>query len=220
MSSILSDMIYRLGTTFWLSGTTQGDAAGARYHIDGAPAHASRARIVTFLRREWAYLTMVTLVLFGVALTSISWPGMATYWMVLTPLFGLFCVAAQWGDVQDLKARWRLVQRQVLHWFGVILAMNLVFVSDVEKIMNSDASGLMVLTVFALGTFSAGIITGAWRISLVGFLMGLEVPAIAWLEESTLLLILLLVLAIIGIVLAFYLHNLGEIKRVTKSPFT
>jgi hypothetical protein len=60
--------------------------------------------------------------------------------------------------------------------------MKLVFVSD------------------ALGTFTAGIITGAWRICLVGFLMGLEVPAIAWLEESMLLLILLLALAIIAMV--------------------
>jgi hypothetical protein len=212
MSTILSDMRFRLDTTYGrLRDTIHGN--------DGATAGASRSRVVSFLRREWAYITMVTLVLFGVALTSISRPGMATYWVVLTPLFGLICVAARWRDVQDRKARWQLVQTQMLHWFGVILAMKLVFVSDVMKIMNSDASGLMVLTIFALGTFTAGILTGAWRICLIGVLMGLEVPAIAWLEESTLLLILLLALAIIGMVVPFYLHNLHESKRMPRSSF-
>jgi hypothetical protein len=220
MSKVLSDMTFRLGATYGrLRDTNHGNAADARHRLDGATTRPSRSRVVSFLRREWAYITMVILVLFGVALTSISRPGMATYWMVLTPLFGLICVAARWRDVQDRKARWQLVQTQVLHWFGVILAMKLVFVSDVMKIMNSDASGLMVLTIFALGTFSAGIITGAWRICLVGFLMGLEVPAIAWLEESTLLLILVLALAIIGMVVLFYLHSLDEVTGIPRSPF-
>jgi hypothetical protein len=220
MSTVLSDMTFSLRTTYGrLKNTNHGNAADARHHLDRATAHTARSRVVTFLRRDCPYIAMVILVLFGVALTSISRPGMATYWIVLTPVFGFICVAARWRDVQDRKARWQLVQTQALHWFGVILAMNLVFVSDVEKIMNSDATGLMLLTVFALGTFTAGIITGAWRICLIGLLMGLEVPAIAWLEESTLLLILLLAVAIIAMVVLFYLHNSREIKRIPRSPF-
>lgn len=56
--------------------------------------------------------------------------------------------------------------------------------------MNADATALMVLALLALGTFTAGIQTDCWRISLVGIVLGLAVPAAAWLEQSTLLLLL------------------------------
>jgi hypothetical protein len=40
------------------------------------------------------------------------------------------------------------------------------------------------LTVLALGTFTAGIHIASWCICLVGVVLALGVPAIAWLEQS------------------------------------
>jgi hypothetical protein len=72
-----------------------------------------------------------------------------------------------------------------------MFAISLVFVSEVKQMMNADASALMVMTILALGTFIAGnYSSGGWRISLVGFQLALGVPAVAWLEQSTLLLVL------------------------------
>jgi hypothetical protein len=68
--------------------------------------------------------------------------------------------------------------------------MYLVFVADVKQMMNSDASALVVLTLLALGTFTAGVHVAAWRICLVGVVLALAVPAISWLEQATLLLLL------------------------------
>ena len=45
-----------------------------------------------------------------------------------------------------------LVWKQVLHWAAVLVAMHLMFVADVARMMNSDASALAVLTLLALGT--------------------------------------------------------------------
>ena len=56
--------------------------------------------------------------------------------------------------------------------------------------MNSDATALETLTLLALGTFTAGVHISSWRICLVGVLLALGVPAISWLEESTLLIVL------------------------------
>lgn len=151
---------------------------------------ASRMSARALLFREWPYLAMLLLALFGVAYTSVSRQGMTIYWMILVPCFAVICIAGHWKDVVGRDGQRRLIRRQVLHWFGVILAMNLVFVADVEKMMNSDASALMALTVLALGAFTAGIEVNSWRISVVGTVLGLGVPAIAWLEESTLLLLL------------------------------
>jgi hypothetical protein len=71
--------------------------------------------------------------------------------------------------------------------------------------MNADATGLAILMLLALGTFTAGIHILAWQICLVGVVMALGVPGIAWMERSALLLgagtLLLL-----GIGVAFWLH--------------
>jgi hypothetical protein len=52
------------------------------------------------------------------------------------------------------------------------------------------------LTLLALGTFTAGIHITAWRICLVGIVLGIGVPAIAWLEQSALLLLLVAVVLV------------------------
>ena len=93
---------------------------------------------------------------------------MAAYWIVLAPLIGAICVASRWREIEDRDERMHLVWKQVLHWAAVLVAMHLMFVADVARMMNSDASALAVLTLLALGTFTAGVHIGSWRICLVG----------------------------------------------------
>jgi hypothetical protein len=144
----------------------------------------------TLLRRQWPYLLMVVLALFGIAYTSISRTSMVFYWIALAPLMGVICVITRWQDIRDRDERLRLVWTQALHWTAVLVAMHLMFVADVARMMNSDAGALAVLTLLALGTFTAGVHIGAWRICLVGLIFGLGVPGIAWLEQSALFLLL------------------------------
>jgi hypothetical protein len=85
------------------------------------------------------------------------------------------------------------------------LAMRLMFIADVGRMMNADASALAALVVLALGTFTAGVHIGAWRICLVGLIMAAGVPGIAWLDRSALFL-LLAGLILIAIVTPLYWH--------------
>lgn len=158
--------------------------------LDSHDYDERRARLRSFLFRQSPYFAMLALALFGVAYTSVTRHGMTTYWVLLAPLFGAITVAAGWPDAQSSETRWRLIRTQALHWGAVLAAMSLVFIGDVKQLMGSDVSALIVLTLLALGCFTAGVHTGAWRISLVGVVLGLGVPAIAWLEESTLLILL------------------------------
>lgn len=151
----------------------------------------------SFFLRQWPYFIMLVLALFGVAYASVMRQGMTTYWIILAPIFGLISIAAGWGEAENAEEKWRLVRTQVVHWGAVLAAMCLVFIGDVKQMMNSDSSALTVLTILALGSFTAGVHAEAWRVSLVGLLLALAVPAIAWLEESTLL-ILLIVAVIAG----------------------
>jgi len=97
-----------------------------------------------------------------------------------------------------------LIWTQALHWGAVLVAMRLLFVADVSRMMNADASALAALTVLALGTFTAGVHIAAWRICLVGTVLALGVPAIAWLEQSALLLLLVTIVVVAAIAPFFW----------------
>jgi hypothetical protein len=157
----------------------------------------------TFLIREWPYLLVLVLALFGIAYTSFSRAPMTTYWIVLAPFIGVICVVTRWRDAHSRDERLRLVWTQALHWAAVLLAMRLMFVADVARMMNADASALAALTLLALGTFTAGVHIAAWRICLVGLVLGVGVPGIAWLEQSALFL-LLAALVVIAVIAPFF----------------
>ena len=170
---------------------------------------ASRFSLRAFLIRDWPYFAMLALAIFGVAYTSVARQAMTTYWIILAPLFAVICVITHWRDVEGKAPHWHLIQTEALHWVAVLVAMYLVFVADVKQMMNSDASALMVLTLLALGTFTAGVHVAAWRICLVGVALALAVPAIAWLEQATLLL-LLGAIVLLSIAVLYVMHHRRE----------
>jgi hypothetical protein len=163
---------------------------------DSSAPEAWRFDPRAFLVREWPYLLVLILALFGVAFTSFAKTPLTTYWIILAPFIGVICVVTHWQDAESREQRMRLIWTLALHWVAVLVAMHLMFVADVSRMMNADASALAALTVLALGTFTAGIHIASWRICLVGVVLALGVPAIAWLEQSALLLLLIAVVLV------------------------
>jgi hypothetical protein len=157
---------------------------------------------VSFWLRELPYVVVLILTLFGVAYASFSRQSMVGYWEFLAPVIGLLCVRIAWPQESDKAARLRLVWTQVLHWLAFLVAMNLLLLSGVASMLSPDATGLTILTLLALGTFVAGVHIQAWQICILGMVMGLGVPAIAWIERSALLLLLAVTaLAVVGLAL-------------------
>lgn len=155
-------------------------------------------KLLHFVMREWPYLAMLVLALFGVAYTSITRTPMTFYWFALTPFIGIVCVVTRWPATKNRDERLNLVWTQALHWGAVLAAMELLYIADVGNVLSTDSRALYVLTLLALGTFTAGVHIAAWRICLVGIILALGVPAIAWLQQSALL-ISLAVLIVVGI---------------------
>ena len=58
--------------------------------------------LLRFLAREWPYLVILVLSLFGVAYTSITRTPMTLYWFVLAPFIGLVCVVTRWPATQPV----------------------------------------------------------------------------------------------------------------------
>jgi hypothetical protein len=53
------------------------------YDSDTYSTHEPRFSLRSFLVRDWPYLAMLALALFGVAYTSIARQAMTTYWIAL-----------------------------------------------------------------------------------------------------------------------------------------
>lgn len=160
------------------------------------------SRIARFWLRELPYVIVLALTIFGVAYTSVSHQPLIGYWQFLAVAVGLVCVTTGWLHIHDPKARFRMIWTQALHWVAFLVAMNIVLLANVQLTLTATATGLTLLMLLALGTFVAGVHV-SWQICVLGLVMGLLVPAIAWLTQSALMLLLTLV-AILGIVMTFW----------------
>jgi hypothetical protein len=159
----------------------------------------------SFWLRELPYAAVFVLAIFGIAYNSYSKQSIVGYWEFLALVICVVCVGSGWPHAHDKKARLRLVWTQALHWLAFLVAMNVMLLPNVQRMMNADATSLAILTLLALGTFTAGVHILSWQICLVGIVMAVGVPASAWLERSALLLSVS-ALALLGIGLASWLY--------------
>jgi hypothetical protein len=150
-----------------------------------------RARHLSFWIRELPFSIVLILTLIGVAYISFSKQPITAYWEILAPLIALICVGSGWHVATDTRARSWLIGKQVLHWLAFLVVMNIVLLPSVQRIFSSTATGLTIFTLLALGTFTAGVHVLSWQVCLLGLIMALGVPAIAWVENSALIFLLL-----------------------------
>jgi hypothetical protein len=163
---------------------------------------------VSFWVRELPFSLVLILTLLGVAYSSLLRQPIMGYWEFLAPVIGLVCVGSGWSSANERNARIQLIGTQALHWGSFLLVMNMTLLPGVQAILNSNATGLAVLMLLALGTFTAGVHILSWQICLLGVIMALCVPATAWIEASALIVALISVAALaIGIVIWWHWHE-------------
>jgi hypothetical protein len=163
---------------------------------------------VGFWAKELPFSLVLILTVVGVAYTSFSKQPITGYWELLAPLIALVCVGSGWQHANDTAARTRLIATQVLHWLAFLVVMNLMLLPSVQRDFSVSATGLAIFTLLSLGTFTAGVHVLSWQVCLLGVIMALGIPAIAWIENSALIMVLI-VGAILGIVVVvgWYLHE-------------
>ena len=120
---------------------------------------------VSFWIRELPFSLVLILTLLGVAYTSFLKQPVMGYWELLAPVIGLVCVGSGWSSANDKSTRLRLICTQALHWAAFLLVMNMMLLPSVQRILNASATGLAVLMLLALGTFTAGVHVLSWQVS-------------------------------------------------------
>jgi hypothetical protein len=164
-----------------------------------ASTSAQERRLPGVSRRlkELPYGIVLVLTLIGVAYTSFTKRPTTAYWEFLVPVTGALCIWSGWRSAREKNEELRLIWTQVAHWLAFFAAMNLLLLPSVQAMVNADATGLAVLLLLALGTFVAGVHIPAWQVCMLGVVMALFVPAIAWIEKAALI-ILLAVIVLVG----------------------
>ena len=149
-------------------------------------------------------LVVLVMTMVGVAYTSAARRPLVIYWEVLASRSGR-CMITGWRHTEGADSRMRMLWTQALHWGAFLVAMNIVLLPGVQRVLTSSATGLTLLMLLALGTFVAGIHLSV-RICLLGLTMAALVPAIAWLKQSVLFVLLATIVLIAIALAAWWLH--------------
>ena len=150
------------------------------------PGHSGKANS---WRRHLPYLLVLALALAGVAYANMSQKSLAGYWELLALISGMVCIFTEWGKAEDKQARVRLVRTQAIglrprcheHHVAVRCSARL----------PAPATSLVLLMLLALGSFLAGLNSASLELCFLGLVLALAVPAVSWVKQSILFLILL-----------------------------
>jgi hypothetical protein len=145
------------------------------------------------VRRQLPYILVLGLAIVGVAYTNMAQQPLVGYWEFLALATGLVCVIAEWPKLGDRQSRVRLIWRQSAHWVAVLVAMNIMLLSAVQQFVPTPATGLVLLLLLALGTFLAGLNLSSLPICFLGLALAMAVPAVSWIKQSVLFLVLIAV---------------------------
>ena len=154
------------------------------------PPVAPRSRTSLYLR-ELPFSLVLILTTLGVAYTSLTRQPLVDFWELLAPLLALVCIGSGWPSANDKTARLILIGSQVLHWLAFIVVMNVLLLPSVQRNFTANSTAIAVFTLLALGTFTAGLQVFSWQVCSLGLVMALTVPAIAWIENSALIVVVI-----------------------------
>jgi hypothetical protein len=176
-----------------------------------SPSHSATSH---FLWQQLPYIVALVLAIAGVAYTNVSHQPLAGYWEFLALAIAVVCIVTKWPELDDRHARFQLIWTQAVHWIAVLVTMNIMLVSGVQRLLPTPATSLVLLTLLALGSFLAGLSLLSLRLCFLGVAMIAAVPAMSWLKQSILFFLLATVL-VIGLGMTFWLR--GNHGRVAAS---
>lgn len=179
---------------------------------DGHLPRQARSGMAHLVWQHLPYVVALLLAIAGVAYTNVSHQPLVSYWEFLALAIGVVCVVTKWPETDGRERQIRLIWTQALHWIAVLITMNMMLVSGVQQLLPTPATGLVLLTLLALGTFLAGVSLLSLQIAFLGLAMGPAVPAISWLKQSVFFFLLGAVL-LIGLAISFWLRQDGRPSR-------
>lgn len=178
-----------------------------------SPENPSKfSRYKQSMRFDWYILVLlIFLSVLGVAIFDATDAFGHAYWLAMVPVFFGACLYVEWHTcIQNGDSHKAVLFRQMQHWASLLIAVLLTLkLRDIGS-LNNQTTGLILLLIFALTTFQAGITMG-WLFKLLGILLAISVVLVAFAEHFIWLLIIVGVVMIIGY--GFLKDHVGESKH-------
>jgi hypothetical protein len=180
-----------------------GDEGGGSDVEETTTTIADRGDWGSVVRRQSPYILVLGLAIVGVAYTNMAHQPLVGYWEFLALATGLVCIVAEWPRLADRQSRVRMIWKQSAHWVAVLVAMNIMLLAGVQQFFPTPATSLVLLLLLALGTFLAGLNLSLLPICFLGLALAMAVPAVSWLKQSVLFLVLVAVF-LVGVAVTFW----------------
>gem|GEM_PF-3132844 len=145
---------------------------------------------------EGILLVLLILSAISVGATNLSSKFGMWYWNVLVPVFGGFSMLLDWNrPAQRNVPKSIIIRNHLIHWFGLMLAITLIFMLDKIGQQTNLDTAFFALTSFALAVFLAGVHAG-WRFCFLGFILFAAVACAELMEQYLWMMFLPLVAAL------------------------
>ena len=162
------------------------------------------------------YIIMLAMAVLGIGIVTFTDEPAALYWELLTPVYCGICIHLGWRHTHSNPERVKLVWTQILHWAAFLVAMWLIYSPQLRSIVDTNSTGLNLMTLLALATFVAGVHAEAWQVCVVGLILAIFVPAMAVIQRSSLF-ILVAILGLVVIVVMLYVTTHAQRRKASSS---
>lgn len=127
-------------------------------------------------------LTLLVLAFFAIASSDVSAAGARTYWTALVLVFAITAFVSDRIHTGHALGHLPSAVTIVLHWLGILLAIQLVHYFVFSGRMANADIGLTNGVLLALGTYLFGVYSN-WRMAVIGLALAVATAGIAFIEE-------------------------------------
>ena len=157
--------------------------------------------------RFYVLCGMLFLALVGMGLTQALENGAWEYWLFVVIVYAAL---GMWRSIRNAKQQGQpvkqLISRELAHWMIVLAFMGVVMLLERKEIINRDSASYIALMFLGLGCCLAGIHFD-WMLMIVGIVLAVMTIALATLEQYTVVVWIITVLAVIAAVAYYYFKS-------------
>ncbi len=151
-------------------------------------------------------LFLLILGFLGLIATDIFQDGGWLYWRLITPVYAFASLWMSWYLREKEGFSFSDLWHEILHWFGLVLALYLLSKFVSIGLIGRFEAGLVALAMLALTTFLAGIYIEATFI-FIGLILGFFAYGVAFLEQYLYAIILPVAIVAAGVIFWLVYHK-------------
>lgn len=139
----------------------------------------------------WIFVGLLALAIVGAAVSQAEDTGGRHYWSALVLVYAAVSIGRSWLQAKGQGGpAWAMIQSQVLHWLGTLVAIQIVLFFEFEGITDRGPAADYSLLLLALGTFLAGVHFN-WTFMLLGCILAVTAVGLGFADQFSIYLVTL-----------------------------